>query len=174
MLNLGMSELLIFSIIAVIILGPDKLPTAIRSVMKWYRQIKMLVSNVQRDIERELEITEIREKMEQEVARFKKIELQMQAQLDQIQKEVEQIEKSDPEKSNIKQMTDTHESESKQSECCTDALNMNKSASLLAVSSNQIQIMPSQAKASADGKDLVQGTQSEQSNIDQPKKVATA
>lgn len=29
MLNLGMSELLVFSIIAVIVLGPDKLPTAI-------------------------------------------------------------------------------------------------------------------------------------------------
>lgn len=95
MLNLGMSELLIFAIIAVIVLGPDKLPTAIRSVIKWYRQVKMLVTNVQRDIERELEITEIREKMEQEIARFKEIEHQMQAQLDQIQKEVDQLEKPD-------------------------------------------------------------------------------
>ena len=74
MLNLGMSELLVFSIIAVIVLGPDKLPTAIRSVIKWYRQIKMLITNVQRDIERELEITEIRETMEKEIARFKDIE----------------------------------------------------------------------------------------------------
>ena len=74
MLNLGMSELLVFAIIAVIVLGPDKLPTAIRSVIKWYRQIKMLITNVQRDIERELEITEIRETMEKEIARFKDIE----------------------------------------------------------------------------------------------------
>ena len=90
MLNLGMSELLVFSIIAVIVLGPDKLPTAIRSVIKWYRQIKMLITNVQRDIERELEITEIRETMEKEIARFKDIEKNMQAQLDQIQQEVNQ------------------------------------------------------------------------------------
>ena len=90
MLNLGMSELLVFSIIAVIVLGPDKLPTAIRSVIKWYRQIKMLITNVQRDIERELEISEIRETMEKEIARFKDIETNMQAQLDQIQQEVNQ------------------------------------------------------------------------------------
>ena len=90
MLNLGMSELLVFAIIAVIVLGPDKLPTAIRSVIKWYRQIKMLITNVQRDIERELEITEIRETMEKEIARFKDIEKNMQAQLDQIQQEVNQ------------------------------------------------------------------------------------
>ena len=44
MLNLGMSELLLFAIIAVVVLGPDKLPTAMRSVLKWYRQIKMLMS----------------------------------------------------------------------------------------------------------------------------------
>ena len=69
MLNLGMSELLVFAIIAVIVLGPDKLPTAVRSVIKWYRQIKMLINNVQRDIERELEITEIRETMQKEIAR---------------------------------------------------------------------------------------------------------
>ncbi len=81
MLNLGMSELLVFGIIAVIVLGPDKLPTAIRSVIKWYRQIKMLITNVQRDIERELEITEIRETMRKEMARFKDIEKNMQAQL---------------------------------------------------------------------------------------------
>ncbi|MCO8047417.1 MULTISPECIES: Sec-independent protein translocase protein TatB [Acinetobacter] len=90
MLNLGMSELLVFAIIAVIVLGPDKLPTAIRSVIKWYRQIKMLINNVQRDIERELEITEIRETMQKEIARFKDIEKNMQAQLDQIQQEVNQ------------------------------------------------------------------------------------
>ncbi|MCH7337749.1 Sec-independent protein translocase protein TatB [Acinetobacter sp. NIPH 2699] len=90
MLNLGMTELLVFAIIAVIVLGPDKLPTAVRSVIKWYRQVKMLISNVQRDIERELDITEIREKMEQEIARFKEIEQHMQAQLNQIQKEVDQ------------------------------------------------------------------------------------
>ncbi len=68
-----------FAIIAVIVLGPDKLPTAIRSVIKWYRQIKMLINNVQRDIERELEITEIRETMQKEIARFKDIEKNMQA-----------------------------------------------------------------------------------------------
>lgn len=95
MLNLGMSELLLFAIIAVVVLGPDKLPTAMRSVLKWYRQIKMLMTNAQRDIERELEITEIRETMKQEIARFQQIELQMQTQLQQIQKEVEQLDKTE-------------------------------------------------------------------------------
>ncbi len=93
MLNLGISELLVFAIIAVIVLGPDKLPNAIRAAVKWYRQIKMLISNVQRDIERELEITEIREKMQLEIARFKEIEQNMQTQLNQIQQEVQQQQK---------------------------------------------------------------------------------
>ncbi len=94
MLNLGMSELLVFAIIAVIVLGPEKLPTAIRAVIRWYRQVKALINNVQRDIERELEITEIREKMDAELKRIKEIEQQMQAQLDQIQHDVQHLDKN--------------------------------------------------------------------------------
>ena len=94
MLNLGMSELLVFAIIAVIVLGPEKLPTAMRAVIRWYRQVKALINNVQRDIERELEITEIREKMDAELKRIKEIEQHMQAQLDQIQHEVQHLEQN--------------------------------------------------------------------------------
>lgn len=91
MFNVGMSELLIFAIIAILVLGPDKLPTAIRTVIQYYKKIKMLMHNVQHDIERELEISEIREQMKVELARIHDIEKQMQIQLDQIQKEVEHI-----------------------------------------------------------------------------------
>lgn len=155
MLNLGMSELLLFAIIAVIILGPDKLPTAIRSVMKWYRQIKMLVSNVQRDIERELEITEIREKMESEISRFKAIEQQMQAQLDQIQKEVDQIEKND-----LKQPIQIKKDTVKNDVTDTDAIQTGLKAC-------------AQLTASEKTADVIQDMQQDSLSIDQHKKVAT-
>lgn len=61
MLNLGMSELLAFGIIALLVLGPDKLPEAARFVGKWYAKIKRTVSNVQNDIDRELRLSELRE-----------------------------------------------------------------------------------------------------------------
>ena len=50
MLNIGMTELLIFGIIALLVLGPDKLPEAVRFVGTWYGKIKRMVSNVQNDL----------------------------------------------------------------------------------------------------------------------------
>lgn len=81
MLNLGMSELLAFGIIALLVLGPDKLPEAARFVGKWYAKIKRLVSNVQNDIDRELRLSELREQMQKEMQRIAELEQKMQAQM---------------------------------------------------------------------------------------------
>ena len=47
MLNIGMTELLAFGIIALLVLGPEKLPEAARFAGRWYGKIKRMVSNVQ-------------------------------------------------------------------------------------------------------------------------------
>ena len=52
MLNIGMTELLVFGIIALLVLGPEKLPEAARFAGKWYGKVKRMVSNVQNDIDR--------------------------------------------------------------------------------------------------------------------------
>lgn len=96
MFGLGMGELFFFAVIALIVLGPEKLPTAIRSVIRWTHQLKKLINTVQTDIERELEITQMRQKISAELDSFKIIEEQMQNQINQIQKEMDQIEKNKP------------------------------------------------------------------------------
>src|SRR5690606_33746223 len=68
MLNIGMTELLIFGIIALLVLGPDKLPEAVRFVGTWYGKIKRMVSNVQNDLDRELRLSELREQMQAQMA----------------------------------------------------------------------------------------------------------
>ena len=87
MLNIGMTELLIFGIIALLVLGPEKLPEAARFVGKWYAKIKRMVSNVQNDIDRELRLSELREQMQQEMARIQELEAKMQAQMHEMQQE---------------------------------------------------------------------------------------
>lgn len=47
MLNVGMTELLVFGVIALLVLGPEKLPEAARFAGKWYGHIKRLINNVQ-------------------------------------------------------------------------------------------------------------------------------
>lgn len=81
MLDAGFSELLVFGIIALLVLGPDKLPEAARFVAKWYSKLKRLISNVQNDIDRELRLSELREQMQ----RIQELEQKMQAQMHELQ-----------------------------------------------------------------------------------------
>ena len=85
MLDVGFSEILLFGIVALVVLGPEKLPQAIRTAGRWYAKIRSLINNVQRDIEQELQLAEMREQMQKELARIKSIEQEMQSQLDQMQ-----------------------------------------------------------------------------------------
>lgn len=97
MLNIGMTELLVFGIIALLILGPDKLPEAVRFVSKWYHKIKRMVSSVQNDLERELRISELRIQMQEEMQKIHELELKMQNQLN-----VSQVKDSNQDNENIK------------------------------------------------------------------------
>lgn len=91
MLNIGFSELLLFGIIALVVLGPDKLPTAVRTAGRWYARLRFMLSNLQQDIEKELQLSELREHMQQELDRIKLIEAQMQVQLNQMSGEIAEL-----------------------------------------------------------------------------------
>ena len=88
MLNIGMTELLCFSIIALLILGPEKLPEAARFAAKWYGKAKRLISNVQNDIDRELRLSELREQMQAEMQRIHELEEKMRAQMQELNQNI--------------------------------------------------------------------------------------
>jgi sec-independent protein translocase protein TatB len=48
--DVGMMELLVIGVIAVLILGPDKLPKAIASVVQWTRVLRVQAANARREI----------------------------------------------------------------------------------------------------------------------------
>jgi sec-independent protein translocase protein TatB len=63
MFDLGWSELLFVAVIAVLVLGPKELPTAMRTLAKWVRKARLLASDVQRqidDVVRESELEDLR------------------------------------------------------------------------------------------------------------------
>lgn len=89
MLNIGMTELLIFGIIVLLVLGPEKLPEAVRFVGKWYGKAKRTVNNIQNDFDRELRLSELREQMLAEMERIQALEAKMQAQMAELEKPIE-------------------------------------------------------------------------------------
>ncbi|MCU4414422.1 Sec-independent protein translocase protein TatB [Acinetobacter sp. WU_MDCI_Axc73] len=86
MLNIGMTEILCFAVIAILVLGPDKLPEAARFAGRWYARIKRHISNIQNEIDRELKISEFRKEMQDELNRIEALERKVQSQLEEIEK----------------------------------------------------------------------------------------
>jgi len=67
MLDIGFSEFLVVVILAVLVLGPDKLPEAMKDFAKFIKKIKKMWNDATSDITRELEL----EEMKEEVKKYK-------------------------------------------------------------------------------------------------------
>ncbi|MFW6464080.1 Sec-independent protein translocase protein TatB [Acinetobacter baumannii] len=87
MLDVGMTELLCFAIIAILVLGPEKLPEAARFAGRWYVRLKRYITNLQNEIDQELRLSEFRKEMQEELNRIQALERKVQQQLDEIQKQ---------------------------------------------------------------------------------------
>lgn len=61
MFDIGFSELVLVLIVGLVVLGPQRLPIAIRTVMGWVRTIRGLAANVQNELAQELKLQELQE-----------------------------------------------------------------------------------------------------------------
>lgn len=60
MFDIGFAEILIVSVVALLVLGPEKLPTAVRTVGMWVGRIKRSLTSIQHEISEELRVEELR------------------------------------------------------------------------------------------------------------------
>ena len=60
MFDIGFPELLIVSIVALLVVGPDRLPGTIRSLSLWVGRFRRSFTNIKQEIEREIGADEIR------------------------------------------------------------------------------------------------------------------
>jgi len=60
MFGMGFTEILIIAIIAVLFLGPDKLPAAMVDIAKFFRSAKNAIGNVKDTLEEEMNVSDIK------------------------------------------------------------------------------------------------------------------
>lgn len=67
MFDVGFSELLLLAIVALVVLGPEKLPHAARIAGAWVGRIRRTVSTLQAEIEREVTAQEVKARLEKQL-----------------------------------------------------------------------------------------------------------
>ena len=66
MFDIGFSELLLVMVIGLLVLGPERLPGAIRGTSLWIGRLRRQFSQIRADIEREIGADEIRAQLHNE------------------------------------------------------------------------------------------------------------
>lgn len=63
MFDIGFSELLVVFVVALLILGPERLPHAAKTAGLWVRKIRRTIGTVQREINAQLDQEELQQKI---------------------------------------------------------------------------------------------------------------
>ncbi|MDQ6568101.1 MAG: Sec-independent protein translocase protein TatB [Haemophilus parainfluenzae] len=61
MFDIVFSELVLLMLVGLVVLGPKRLPVAIRTVMGWVKTIRGLAANVQNELKQELKLQELQD-----------------------------------------------------------------------------------------------------------------
>lgn len=65
MLDLGFFEILLIGIVAIVVLGPEKLPETMANIFRFFKKVKNFLSEAKSSIDKELQIDELREEANQ-------------------------------------------------------------------------------------------------------------
>ena len=66
MFDIGFAELLVIGVISLVVLGPERLPGALRTTGLWVGRIRRSIRDIKTDIEREVGADEIRRQLHNE------------------------------------------------------------------------------------------------------------
>ncbi|MEN8777690.1 MAG: Sec-independent protein translocase protein TatB [Glaciecola sp.] len=85
MFDIGFWELLVIGVMALVILGPERLPSAIRSTMKVVRGVKQTANGFKNEVEEQLRIHELHENLRKaEEKGFSELDPDLQSSVDEL------------------------------------------------------------------------------------------
>lgn len=89
MFDIGFSELMILAVVALVVIGPERLPKVARTVGHLMGRFQRYVSDVKSDIDRELRLDEMKKLREEVERQARGIETQVSSQMSAVQKDIE-------------------------------------------------------------------------------------
>jgi sec-independent protein translocase protein TatB len=96
MFDIGFFELVLISVVSLLVLGPEKLPGAIRTITLWIGRLRRSFNTIKQDIEREVGADEIRRQLRNEeiMERFRKTQSTVKNTISDVQKKTDEFRKN--------------------------------------------------------------------------------
>jgi len=68
MFDVGFSEIMLITLVAVLVFGPERLPKMVREMAFWIKKIRSAMASARSEIEREMQLVELHESLQQQRA----------------------------------------------------------------------------------------------------------
>lgn len=86
-------EMLLIGVVALLVIGPERLPTVARTIGRWIGKVRRFVVNTRASVERELHTEDLREMLFRQEEEMRNLRIMMQEKTDSVRKELEQHDK---------------------------------------------------------------------------------
>lgn len=95
MFDIGFSELILVFVIGLVVLGPQRLPVAVRTVVGWIRALRSLATSVQNELAQELKLQELQESLKKvEEASKNNFSPELKSSMDELKQSAESMKRS--------------------------------------------------------------------------------
>jgi sec-independent protein translocase protein TatB len=94
MFGLGFTEILLIAVLALLFIGPDKLPDTMKTIARTLGKLKRMLDDTKSTIEQELRVDELRQEVMQYRAELDKAKSDLSAFKNVANKEIESVKKS--------------------------------------------------------------------------------
>jgi sec-independent protein translocase protein TatB len=90
--GIGFMELLLIGILGLVVLGPERLPVAVRSISSWIRAMKRMANSVKDELEQELKIEQLHSDLKKaENQGLKNLSPELQDSIDQLKEAAQSV-----------------------------------------------------------------------------------
>lgn len=94
MFDIGFTEIVVIGVVALIVVGPERLPRVARTAGALLGRLQRYVSDVKADINREIQLDELKKMQEEMVAKMREVEHAANKDVQQIQEIAQQTEQT--------------------------------------------------------------------------------
>ncbi len=95
MFDIGFSELVLVFVIGLVVLGPERLPVAVKTVAGWVRALRSLATTVQSELSKELKLQEFQDSLKKvEKASLDNLTPELKASMEELREAAESMKRS--------------------------------------------------------------------------------
>lgn len=94
MFDIGFSEMMVLAVVALVVIGPERLPKVAKQTGQWMGKLRRYVDDVKSDVNRQMELSELRSLQTQVTDAARDLQTSVQSTMSGVQSDLDDVQKT--------------------------------------------------------------------------------